>query len=307
MGSIPIPGSTTEPLYSNAIIEFLWNLRRKGYKETTIVQNYAKVLKHFAKHCNITDSSSVLDYLAGRHVSNARKELMFNCYVKFCQWKGISFSYVRYRREDRLPYVPLEKDIEALISALPRKLGIFTLTVKETGARAGEVWALKWLDINPEENTLTVNNPEKGSRARKLKVSARLISLLSTLPRGEQFVFKKHPEASIESLRDYFIRQKRKIAAKTQNPNIRAITWKSLRHWKATMEYQRTKDILYVRNILGHVNIQNTLVYTHLVNYCSEEFICKAAASLDEAKALIEQGFEYVTEIDGTKLFRKRK
>jgi hypothetical protein len=28
---------------------------------------------------------------------------------------------------------------------------------------------------------------------------------------------------------------------------------------------------------------------------------------LDKAKKLIESGFEYVTEIDGTKLFRKRK
>jgi integrase len=242
-----------------------------------------------AKHCNIIDSNSVLDYLARKHVSNARKELMFNCYVKFCQWKGISFNYVRYRREDRLPYVPLEKDIEALISELPRKLGILTLTVKETGARAGEVWALKWVDVN-SENTVTINNPEKGSRARKLKVSTRLVSLLSTLPKQEQSVFKKRPKASIESFRDYYIREKRKIASKTQNPNIRAITWKSLRHWKATIEYQRTKDIPCLRNILGHVNIQNTLVYTHLVNYSSEEFTCKAATSLDEAKTLIEQG-----------------
>jgi len=29
--------------------------------------------------------------------------------------------------------------------------------------------------------------------------------------------------------------------------------------------------------------------------------------SSNEAKALIEQGFEYVTEIDDIKLFRKRK
>jgi len=29
--------------------------------------------------------------------------------------------------------------------------------------------------------------------------------------------------------------------------------------------------------------------------------------NLEEAKALIESGFEYVTEVDGVKLFRKRK
>jgi hypothetical protein len=43
-----------------------------------------------------------------------------------------------------------------------------------------------------------------------------------------------------------------------------------------------------------------------LRNY-SEDYVCKAAKNIDEAIQLIEQGFEYVTEIDGNKLFKKRK
>jgi hypothetical protein len=58
---------------------------------------------------------------------------------------------------------------------------------------------------------------------------------------------------------------------------------------------------------LGHKNIKNTLRYVHLINFDKEDYLCKAATTVDEAKALIEQGFEYVTEIDGIKLFRKRK
>ena len=73
------------------------------------------------------------------------------------------------------------------------------------------------------------------------------------------------------------------------------------------MEYKRTKDILYVKELLGHVDIKNTLVYTHLVNFENNEWICKVASTVEEAKQLIEAGFEYVTEIDGKKLFRKPK
>ncbi len=73
------------------------------------------------------------------------------------------------------------------------------------------------------------------------------------------------------------------------------------------MEYQRTKDILHVKWFLGHKRIENTLVYTHLVPFAKEEYTCKVAHNLDEATALIEPRFEYVTEMDGVKLFKKRK
>jgi len=33
----------------------------------------------------------------------------------------------------------------------------------------------------------------------------------------------------------------------------------------------------------------------------------KTAKKLEQATQLIEHGFEYITEIDGTKVFRKRK
>ena len=37
----------------------------------------------------------------------------------------------------------------------------------------------------------------------------------------------------------------------------------------------------------------------------NEEFICKVAKTIEEAKELIELGFEYVCEIQDAKLFRK--
>jgi hypothetical protein len=43
------------------------------------------------------------------------------------------------------------------------------------------------------------------------------------------------------------------------------------------------------------------------VNFESDEYCCKVAKTVDEASQLVEAGYEYVTEIDGSKLFRKRK
>jgi len=103
------------------------------------------------------------------------------------------------------------------------------------------------------------------------------------------------------------MRERKNISKALNNPKIQSITWKSLRHFEATMEYSRTKDILYVKELLGHININNTLIYTHLVNFGSEEYVCRVAENVEEAKALIESAFEYVTEVNGAKLFRKRK
>jgi hypothetical protein len=73
------------------------------------------------------------------------------------------------------------------------------------------------------------------------------------------------------------------------------------------MEYQRTKDILYVMRMLGHKSIQNTLVYTQMVEFKNEEYVSATASTIEDAKKLVEAGFEYVTEVDGVRLFRKRK
>jgi hypothetical protein len=80
---------------------------------------------------------------------------------------------------------------------------------------------------------------------------------------------------------------------------------------EGTMEYHKTKDILHVKEILGHKNINNTLIYINLeraiFKTSSDEFTVRAVKSVDGACKLVEVGFEYVTEIDGKKIFRKRK
>jgi hypothetical protein len=46
------------------------------------------------------------------------------------------------------------------------------------------------------------------------------------------------------------------LAYQLQNPRLLREHFHTLRHWKATMEYHRTKDILHVMNVLGHKNIR---------------------------------------------------
>lgn len=80
-----------------------------------------------------------------------------------------------------------------------------------------------------------------------------------------------------------------------------------LRHWKATAEYHKTKDVLHVLKLLGHKNIANTLIYTQLVEFEGDEYYSAVASNVDEAKKLIESRFEYVCNHENLMLFKKRK
>jgi hypothetical protein len=77
------------------------------------------------------------------------------------------------------------------------------------------------------------------------------------------------------------------------------------------MEYHKTKDILHVKRILGHKNVQNTMIYINLeaalFQVRSDKFTVRVATTLDAACNLVEAGFGYVTEMEGDKIFRKRK
>jgi hypothetical protein len=74
------------------------------------------------------------------------------------------------------------------------------------------------------------------------------------------------------------------------------------------MEYHKTKDIIHVMELLGHRDIKTTMIYTHLIHFESDEFHSATAKTAEEAKNLVESGFEYVcTTPEEVMLFRKRK
>ena len=71
----------------------------------------------------------------------------------------------------------------------------------------------------------------------------------------------------------------------------------------------KTRDILLVKQQMGHKKIETTLIYTQLQNLQEDdEWTCKATANTNEATQLIENGFEYVTTTpDALMLLKKRK
>jgi integrase len=285
----------------------LW-MQKQGYRPST-THYCVQAIKSVARRTNLLDPESAKTYLASARISEARKAKLAEDLGRFYRWKRIPFEKPNYRRVGRLPFIPLEVEVDQLIAGVGKKTATFLQLLKETGMRRGEAWNLRWTDIDAERLTVTVL-PEKNSNPRRLKVSSRLVAMMNGLPQRYEYVFRNpkiDPRKAMVVFLKAVSKQRKTVAQKLKNERINAINFRTLRHFKATMEYHRTRDILHVMQLLGHKSIRNTLVYTHLVDFGGDEFVCKVARNVDEAKTLVEDGFDYVTDVDGMKLFRKRK
>ncbi len=288
------------------VFEFLWWMKKQGYSDASITSRGEILRRLLRLGANLLDPESVKRVIASqRNWSPGRKANVVYAYDLFVKWAGLSWDPPKVRVPEKLPWIPLEREIDDLIAGCSRHVALALQIMKETGARAGEVFNLKWRDIDFESRTLRIT-PEKGGKPRIFKMSHKLINMLNQIPREDERVLGHY--SSLNSMRRVFERQRRRIAHKLGNPRLLGISFHTIRHWKATMEYYKTKDILHVMQILGHRNIQNTLKYTQLAKFREEdEFICKVAKNTEEIQELIEKGFEYVCERDGLLFFRKRK
>jgi integrase len=288
------------------IVELAWHLKKQGRTSTTI-SIYSKYLTILMERgANLLDPESVKDIISQQeHWAVSTKKQSCTAYAAFCLKHGINWiNPPNYKPQRKLPFIPLEKEIDALIASCGQKTATILQSLKETGARIGEVLALKWTDVDLERCTISINNPEKNSNPRIFKVSNKLISMVNALPKISVKVFNGIPPQWAAA---NFRQQRKRAAKKLQNPRLLQIHFHTLRHWKATMEYSKTNNIVHVMQMLGHKNINNTMFYTQLIQFESDEYHSAVAKDTAEAQKFIEAGFEYVCTHENLMLFRKRR
>ena len=193
---------------------------------------------------NIFDSESVKRFIATQETwGKGRKQNVVKAYSLFLKTQGWTWDRPRYRPVEKLPFIPTENEIDSLIAGSSKQIATFLHVAKETGARRGEIYALEWTDIDKISNTVRIT-PEKGSNPRIFKISDKLMQMLNNMSRKSNSIWNY---SCLHNLDRSFRRQRKRIAHKTGNPRLLRITFHTLRHWKATVEYAKTKDILYVQ------------------------------------------------------------
>ncbi len=299
----------TSEIVKGKLVEFAFWMKKEGYRDATILGR-SKLLRILTRReADLYDPESVKRAISKQPWCEGRKANAVDAYSSFLKMVGGTWSPPKYTGIPKLPFVPKETEIDQLVAACSHRIGTFLQLLKETGIRCGEAWQTQWDDFDFETNTVRIT-PEKNSNPRIFKVSHKLIGMLHQLPRNYgKYVFAK-PKMPLDNFRDNYADQRARIAEKVQNPRLSKIMFKTMRTWKGTMEYHRTKDVLYVMQVLGHKNIKNTLIYIQLEEALfadQTDFISKVAKTEAEACVLIDAGFDFVCDFDGHKLFKKRK
>jgi len=298
--------NTQEFGINTPILNYLIHLKQKGFIDETIrIINWT--LMHLSKHANLGNPEEVNQYIANMQRSNSYKYRLTQVYAKFLEYQKIEYKRPSYPKIAKMPKIPTHEKLQMIMSNAGKTMAAKLQLSLETGLRPVELCSLKVKDIDLNQRLVYPTTAKNGA-PRVLKISNTLTTLIQEhIIRNKlglsDTLFKGTPVRYGKEYREI----RNRLAKKLNDQTIRTVRLYDFRHYFATNLYHKTKDILFVKQQMGHKRIDTTLIYTQLLNLNDDEWTCKTANNVKDATALIEAGFEYITEMDGMKLFRKRK
>ena len=290
------------PVAESKIVNTLIKLKSSGLAESTL-RPVSYELSRMAKHCDLDNPDDVKNYIANMKGANSYKDVFVKSYSYYVKHNNLKWDRPKLKSERKPPRIPTKKEIMNVVSASSRKNAVIFKILMETGVMPHELANADRRDVDLDRGILSVQG-FKGHTSRNFKLKSDALACLRV------YLYRvkdEKPFPDSKWMGKIWRRLRKRVAEKLCNPSAKTLRVYDLRHFYATTLYHKTKDILLVKQQLGHKKIETTLIYTQLVNFGEDEFYSATANSVNEAAKLIEQGFEDVTEFDGVKLFRKRK
>jgi len=281
----------------------LW-MKRNAYQDSTIAK-VAKLLRHLQRNCNTAKPEEVKMYVAKKNCSNAHKENLieaFACYMKSINQKWKQPFYKRYSKKRKAPREPL---IDFLINHARLEMKLKLSMSKDLGERPVELTWLVVRDIDLSTGIVSITGA-KHTVGREGKLVTKTLELLKIHITKKNLKQKnKIYNGKSSNLSANYRHYRNRIAKKYNKPELKQIQLYDFRHFKASKEYHIHRNLLYVKEVLGHKDTRSTERYISLYNEQNITWIPVVAETDEEIKQAIQKDCILVCQTNGKIYFKK--
>jgi site-specific recombinase XerD len=257
------------------IYDFLMWLKDVHNNSARTLNLRLSAIKSFLKYCSEEDMDLTPVYLdvAGIHA-----------------FKGAKKPGIEYLTQVQLKLLFSLPDIQ---TRLGRRERFFMIFAYETGARIQELLDLRLDCVMRGDTGVRIRIHGKGNKTRYVPLLGVTVNhmdaYLSEFHKSspmDAFLFYTIHNAQKTQMKpgtvDYFLKKYGKLAHVTDNIFPTDLHAHMLRHSVAMAMYKKGIPISYIRDFLGHSNIETTTIYS----YSDDETIIKALESIDHEPAV---------------------
>jgi integrase len=227
------------------------------------------LLTHFkGKHLSEITSLMIERYITARiedvSPQTVNKEikclkLVMNKAIEWGQLDRNPVAKVKFLREPQRKLRFLDTDeIGRLIDSCPSQLMPVIITALHTGMRRGEILDLNWENVDLNNRIIYLTDTKSGV-SREIPINSMLFNLLKGLQKraDNSYVFTNKLGNRYRDVRTAF-------KTTLRNAGIKNFRFHDLRHTFASHLVMSGVDLLSVKELLGHKELEMTLRYAHL-------------------------------------------
>jgi site-specific recombinase XerD len=284
-------------IYTLALLDYLM---AQNYSANTI-SSYTKWFNvfmrvhHYQNPDTLTEMQVVkyLSWMTEKGLSPSSLNMVVNALLYYFRTvlKKDSFEIKlpRPRREHHLPTVLTMEECFRIFGFVDNpKHKLLLLIGYGAGLRRSEISTLKWQDILFDEHKIHIKQ-SKGNKDRIVMLPVSIVAILQNyraIYPSDEWVFAGQYKGEAISASTVQVVMRQAVAKAELEKKA---TVHTLRHSFATHLLESGTDIRYIQQLLGHANVNTTMIYTHITPRAAKNIISpldRMIHSSDEQKKL---------------------
>jgi hypothetical protein len=268
-------------------------------------RKFYHLLRQLSRVSDLMNPEDVKNAIAYSKIANSSKTCYVLAYEWFTKTNGLKWEKPRYKWVLPTPIMPTTKQVERITSASTPKFATIYKLMAEIGVEGEELHQTHRNQYDTSQGIISVKGL-KGHDSGNYKLKPETAQLL------REYMAKytdDHPFPQPKVMSQMWREARTKASQIHNDPTLKNIPMKNLRNYSGAQFYLNyEKDAIGTMRHLRHKKLETTMHYLRAIVLDQEpEYVSRTSINVKEDIELINAGYQYVTERDGIKIYRKRK